>query len=118
MSETASNQLTSALEAAARTEDKVHAYRHFLEQDARSSAAAADVNASTSPVFGWPFAVKEVFDVAGVHTSGGSRAYQDRVTAFDATVVARLRTAGCILLGTQIAHELTCGLDQPPTRNP
>ncbi|MEO0979894.1 MAG: amidase [Pseudomonadota bacterium] len=118
MSETASNQLTSALEAAARTEDKVHAYRHFLEQDARSSAAGADVNASTSPVFGWPFAVKEVFDVAGVHTSGGSRAYQDRVAAYDATVVARLRAAGCILLGTQIAHELTCGLDQPPTRNP
>lgn len=118
MSETASDQLTSALETAARTEDKVHAYRHLLAQDARSSAAAADLNASSSPLFGWPFAVKEVLDVAGIRTSGGSRAYQDRVAAFDATVVARLRAAGCILLGTQIAHELTCGLDQPPTRNP
>ncbi|MEM8703979.1 MAG: amidase [Pseudomonadota bacterium] len=118
MLETASDQLTRALEAAARTEDKVHAYRHLLEQEARSSAVAADLNASSSPVCGWPFAVKEVFDVAGVQTSGGSRAYQDRVAAFDATVVARLRAAGCTLLGTQIAHELTCGLDLPPTRNP
>ena len=118
MSETASDQLTRTLDAVARTEDKVHAYRHLLGQDARSSAAAADVNASASPVFGWPFAVKEVFDVANVQTSGGSRAYQDRVAAFDATVVGRLKAAGCTLLGTQVAHELTCGLDLPPTRNP
>ncbi|WP_420332075.1 amidase [Roseibium sp.] len=118
MSETASDQLMRALDAATRTEDKVHAYRHLLKQQAQSSAAAADVNGSASPIFGWPFAVKEVFDVANVQTSGGSRAYQERVAASDATVVARLRAAGCTLLGTQIAHELTCGLDLPPTRNP
>ncbi|MET1413171.1 amidase [Roseibium sp. HPY-6] len=118
MSETATSQLTRALDAVARTEDKVHAYRHLLEQEARSSSVDADKTGTQSPIFGWPFAVKEVFDVAGVVTAGGSQAYQDRVATSDATAVARLRAAGSTLVGTQIAHELTCGLDQPPTRNP
>lgn len=33
-----------------------------------------------TPISGWPFAVKEVFDVAGVVTSGGSKAYDDRLS--------------------------------------
>jgi Asp-tRNA(Asn)/Glu-tRNA(Gln) amidotransferase A subunit family amidase len=107
---TAKCDLDSALDALARTEGTVHAYRHVLQTDARHSAA--------TPIAGWPFAVKEVFDVAGVATSGGSRAYANRVPARDATAVARLRAAGGALVGTQVCHELTCGLDQPPTRNP
>lgn len=118
MSETASNQLTGVLDAVAQTEEKVHAYRHLLDQEARSEANGASLSSSASPIFGWPFAAKEVFDVAGVVTSGGSRAYEDRIPTCDATAVARLRAAGGLLVGTQIAHELTCGLDQPPTRNP
>lgn len=118
MSETASIQLAHALDAAARTEDEVHAYRYLLTQEARSEANSADLASTPSPIFGWPFAVKEVFDVQGVVTAGGSRAYQDRIATQDASVVARLRAAGGTLVGTQIAHELTCGLDQPPTRNP
>ncbi|QFT34215.1 Glutamyl-tRNA(Gln) amidotransferase subunit A [Labrenzia sp. THAF82] len=118
MSETASNQLTRTLDAVARTEDKVHAYRHVLELEARSSASDVDLSKASSPIAGWAFAVKEVFDVAGVVTSGGSQAYEDRVATLDATVVARLRAAGGTLVGTQVAHELTCGLDQPLTRNP
>ena len=51
-------------------------------------------------------------------TSGGCRAFADNVATSDATVVARLRDAGAVLVGTQVSHELTCGLDQPPTRNP
>ncbi len=118
MSDTAESQLARALDIAARTESKVHAYRHLLEQAAWSAAAEADANANSSSITGWPFAVKEVFDVAGVEISGGSQAYRNRIAASDATVVARLRSAGCTLVGTQVAHELTCGLDQPPTRNP
>ncbi|MEM8976986.1 MAG: amidase, partial [Pseudomonadota bacterium] len=118
MSATSKNQLTYALDVAARTEELVHAYRHQLVSEAQVDATSAGGALLTSPIQGWPFAVKEVFDVAGVVTSGGSKAYQDRVPSNDATVVERLRSAGGILVGTQIAHELTCGLDQPPTRNP
>ncbi|MEM1362894.1 MAG: amidase [Pseudomonadota bacterium] len=118
MSQTSENQLARALDALARTEDKVHAYRHVLEQEALSEASSADDSLASSPIGGWPFAVKEVLDVAGVPTSGGSQAYKDRVPKRDATVLERLRAAGGVLVGTQIAHELTCGFDQPPTRNP
>lgn len=118
MSETATSQLELALEAMAQTESQVHAYRHLLENEARKAVTQADANPTSSPVHGWPFAVKEVFAVAGVAISGGSQAFSDRITNSEATVVKRLKSAGGILLGTQIAHELTCGLDQPPTRNP
>ncbi len=118
MSTTTNSQLANALSIAARTEEKVHAYRHFLVSDAQASEAIVNAEPQTSQISGWPFAVKEVFDVAGVATSGGSKAYEDRVPCSDATVVERLRSAGGVLVGTQIAHELTCGFDQPPTRNP
>ena len=118
MPETANNLLANAVDAIARTEDKVHAYRHLLVQDVQTRKTDVNADPDAAPIQGWPFAVKEVFDVAGVLTSGGSQAYKDRVASTNATVVERLRSAGGILVGTQIAHELTCGLDQPPTRNP
>ncbi|XWN30006.1 MAG: amidase [Devosia sp.] len=118
MSQFATCQLNFALEAAARTESEVRAYKHLLRQTALEAATYADANPTSSPVQGWPFAVKEVLDVAGVVTAGGSQAYADRIPATDATAVKRLKSAGGVLVGTHIAHELTCGFDQPPTRNP
>lgn len=118
MTNSVDSPVTQALDAVARTEDKVHAYRHVLVSDPNAAETSTNTVLDTSPIHGWPFAVKEVFDVAGVPTSGGSQAYKDRIAPTDATVVRRLRSAGGVLLGTQVAHELTCGLDQPPTRNP
>ncbi|MEM6891199.1 MAG: amidase [Pseudomonadota bacterium] len=118
MSVTINSQLSDALDTLARTDEKVHAYRHLLISEAQASAADTNVDPQKPQIEGWPFAVKEVFDVAGLVTSGGSKAYGHRVPSKDAVVVERLRAAGGILVGTQIAHELTCGLDQPPTRNP
>jgi len=47
-----------------------------------------------------PFAVKDQFDTAGVRTTSGSRLHRDRVPIEDASVVARLRSAGGILSGS------------------
>jgi len=116
--ERASDQLTKALIVAAKTESTVQAYRHILEDKARTDAAEVDAAKISSPIHGWPFAVKEVFDIAGVPTSGGSAAFHGRVPETDATAVQLLRHAGAVLVGTLISHELTCGLDTPPTRNP
>ena len=48
---------------------------------------------------GVPYALKDLYDTAGVRTTGGSRVLGDRVPVRDATVAARLAGAGAILLG-------------------
>jgi aspartyl-tRNA(Asn)/glutamyl-tRNA(Gln) amidotransferase subunit A len=75
------------------------------------------------PLHGVPFGLKDVYDTAGVATTGNSAAFRDRVPERDAEAVARLRAAGAILLGKQATHELTYGgvsaeLPWPPPRNP
>ena len=51
------------------------------------------------PLHGVPVAVKDLCFTRGVRTMGGSKVYADHVPGFDATVVARLQSAGAILLG-------------------
>jgi aspartyl-tRNA(Asn)/glutamyl-tRNA(Gln) amidotransferase subunit A len=51
------------------------------------------------PLHGVPYALKDLYDTAGVRTTGGSRVLGDRVPVRDATVAARLAGAGAILLG-------------------
>jgi aspartyl-tRNA(Asn)/glutamyl-tRNA(Gln) amidotransferase subunit A len=51
------------------------------------------------PLHGVPYALKDLYDTAGVRTTGGSRIFADRVPAADATVAQRLARAGAILLG-------------------
>lgn len=68
---------------------------------------------------GIPIAIKDIFDVAGLPTKCGSRAYNDAPPAIeDSTAVARLRAAGAIIIGKTATHELACGVYTPPTRNP
>jgi aspartyl-tRNA(Asn)/glutamyl-tRNA(Gln) amidotransferase subunit A len=74
-------------------------------------------------VHGIPFAVKDIYDTAGVLTSGHSRTCIDRVPDKDATAVARLRAAGAVLMGKLATHEFAHGgpsfdLPWPPARNP
>ncbi len=51
------------------------------------------------PLDGVPMTVKESFDVAGMHTTGGLPARKDHVAETDAAAVARMRNAGAIVLG-------------------
>jgi amidase len=48
---------------------------------------------------GVPFTVKDTFETAGLRTTAGSPAFADYVPEQDASVCARLRAAGAILLG-------------------
>ena len=118
MRESASSRLERASDRLGATEAVVHAYVHVDIDEARKDAEAADATEPVGSLHGLPFAVKEVIDVSGVVTAAGSRVFADRVPGVDATVVQRLRAAGAVLVGTHVSHELTCGLDQPATRNP
>jgi amidase len=51
------------------------------------------------PLHGVPIAVKDLFDTEGVVTTGGLHFLRENVPDEDATVVARLRAAGAVLLG-------------------
>jgi aspartyl-tRNA(Asn)/glutamyl-tRNA(Gln) amidotransferase subunit A len=56
-------------------------------------------------------------DVAGIPTLAGSRIRPNQAATADATVVARLRDAGAIILGKTVTTEFA-SFDPPPTRNP
>src|SRR5712675_35238 len=61
---------------------------------------AAAVVSSGGPLAGLPFAVKDLFDIAGVVTLAGSKVRASNPPAErDATAVARLRAAGAVLVG-------------------
>jgi aspartyl-tRNA(Asn)/glutamyl-tRNA(Gln) amidotransferase subunit A len=69
---------------------------------ALAAAAAADERLAAgerTPVLGLTAGIKDLIDVAGLHTTYGSRAFADNVAERDAPAVARLRQAGAVILG-------------------
>jgi aspartyl-tRNA(Asn)/glutamyl-tRNA(Gln) amidotransferase subunit A len=70
-----------------------------------------------------PLAFKDVYDTAGLRTTANSPLYAERVPGADATVVARLRAAGMVLLGKLALYEFSLGVPEltgqfPAARNP
>ena len=70
-----------------------------------------------------PIALKDLFDVAGVPTTAGSKLLAENVPAEDSTVASRLHAAGAVTVGKTNLHEWAFGVttDNPhygPTRNP
>jgi len=75
------------------------------------------------PLHGVPFGLKDIFDTAGIRTTGHSKIDIDRVPEQNAHTVDRLLDAGAILLGKLATHEFASGgpsldLPWPPARNP
>ena len=66
---------------------------------ARAAEGALMTGGAPGPLHGVPYALKDLYDTAGVRTTGGSRIFADRVPTVDATVARRLAQAGAILLG-------------------
>ncbi len=86
----------------------------FVEVFARQARAQADAidamrasGVPLPPLAGIPVSVKDLFDVAGSITAAGSKVLRSRPPApRDATVVARLRAAGLIIIGRTNMTEL------------
>jgi aspartyl-tRNA(Asn)/glutamyl-tRNA(Gln) amidotransferase subunit A len=77
---------------------------------ARRAEAAVQAGGRLGPLHGVPFAVKDQFDTQGLPTTMGSRVCRDAAPASeDATVVARLRAAGALLLGKLNLTEFALG---------
>lgn len=89
-------------------------YVRLFEEQARAAAEAYDRLAASGvplpPLAGVPVSVKDLFDVAGSITTAGSRVLRDAEPArADAPVVARLRAAGAIIVGTTNMTEFAFG---------
>jgi aspartyl-tRNA(Asn)/glutamyl-tRNA(Gln) amidotransferase subunit A len=76
---------------------------------ARDAEAAAGSGRALGALHGVPVGLKDLYDVAGVPTTAGSRLAGGANAAEDATVVARLRAAGAIVLGKLNMHEFAFG---------
>ncbi len=69
------------------------------------------------PLHGIPIGIKDIVDVAGWPTAAGSAEWKDRIAERDATLVAKLRDAGAVLLGKTVTTQYA-SFDPPVTRNP
>ncbi len=78
-------------------------YATVMADHALAAAAKAEreiaSGACRGPLHGVPLAVKDLCFSKGVLTMGGTQVLAQHVPDFDATVVARLETAGAVLLG-------------------
>ena len=86
-----------------------------LADDALEAAARADADRRRrvvhGPLHGIPFTIKDSLDTAGIITTAGTVGWAHRVPERDATVVARIKAAGGILLGKTNTPEFTWAND-------
>jgi aspartyl-tRNA(Asn)/glutamyl-tRNA(Gln) amidotransferase subunit A len=121
-----------AVEAAlARIDERdksLNAFTAVTRERALAKARGIDADRAAGralgPLAGVPFAVKNLFDVAGLSTLAGSKINRDRAPATaDATLVRRLEAAGAVLVGAlnmgEYAYDFTGeNVHYGPSRNP
>jgi len=106
---------------------KLSSYITVTADLARAAARQADLELKggvrRGPMHGIPVALKDIYETAGVRTTGHSALRQDYVPTIDAETVRRLKEAGSVILGKLGTHEFANGNmtpDQPfpAVRNP
>ncbi|MGX1317831.1 AtzE family amidohydrolase [Bradyrhizobium sp. USDA 377] len=106
----------------------VNAFTDVTAERARAKARAIDADIAAGkkvgPLAGVPFAVKNLFDVAGLPTRAGSKINRDLPPARrDATLIERMEAAGAVLVGAlnmgEYAYDFTGeNIHDGPSRNP
>src|SRR3989440_694350 len=96
-----------------RRDPALHAYIAIYESEARLAAEAADRAIKSGhrvgPLHGVPIALKDLIDLQGRVTTGGSKVWINRVSPTTATLAERLIGAGMIVLGKTHTVEFAMG---------
>jgi aspartyl-tRNA(Asn)/glutamyl-tRNA(Gln) amidotransferase subunit A len=109
---TAREVVDEALARAEQHQDKWRAFITLTPDLARKQAEQVDRRIGAGEklaLAGVPFGVKDLIDVAGIPTTGGSKAFADRVPEENAAVVQRLIDQGAVVLGKLNLHECAFG---------
>ena len=112
--ELASEELVEALLARIeRLEPRLGAFAAVYADEARAAARAADLarraGHAVGRFHGVPIALKDVIDLQGRVTTGGSKVWESRVSPVTATLARRLAAAGIIVLGKTKTVEFAMG---------
>ena len=107
-------------------EESLRSYITLCREEAMAEAKRADgmlAKGEASALCGIPLAIKDNLSTAGVPTTCASKLLKDYVPPFDATVVARLRSVGAVMVGKANLDEFGLGSSTEnsqvyPTRNP
>ncbi len=111
----------ACLDRIAALDGDIKAFAHLDREHVLAQARALDERRaerrSTGPLHGIPVAIKDIIDTADYPTEFGSPIGAGRRPRHDATVVARLRAAGAVIIGKTVTTEFAY-YHPGPTRNP
>ncbi|MGI9326088.1 MAG: amidase [Pseudomonadales bacterium] len=83
--------------------------------DAQRACDELTAGKSRGPLHGVPIGLKDLYETAGIRTTGGSKIHADHTPTQDCTAAQKLRDAGSVLLGKLNTHEYAYGVT---TNNP
>jgi aspartyl-tRNA(Asn)/glutamyl-tRNA(Gln) amidotransferase subunit A len=90
----------------------LNAYITIIEPGAMLDAQQSPINTAAlyRALRGIPIAIKDLIDVRGIHTTGGSKFFADNIAAHDAFVVEKLKQSGALINGKTNTHEIALGV--------
>ena len=106
---------------------ELNAFVYLMADEARQAAKEAEAEIAAGnykgKMHGIPIALKDLYYIKGVPTTGGAEVLRDFVPDFNGTITQRLIDAGAIILGKTNTHEFAFGPTTEescfgPSRNP
>ncbi len=116
----------ACLEKIKKADKDIHACLTVCELEALAEAAAADKRIKSGErgdLLGIPYLCKDILMTKGIRTTAASKILENYIAPYDATVVAKLKAAGAVMLGKTNLDEFAHGASTEnsafgPTKNP
>ena len=101
--------VTACLDRIDQFDGEIGAWAHVSREHALHQAREADqfrrLGRGTGPLHGVPVGIKDIIDTKDFPTENGSPIHRGRTPSEDATLVAKLREAGAVILGKTVTTE-------------